>query len=192
MKKFNNKSTSALSKSQILKELIYESAMESTAHSLPYIFKRSNPLIKTFWILCLIASASTCATMITMSIMNYYRYETITKAETMYEFPTHFPAVTICNLNPFQTNYSFDFITDFFKSNNLTNLNDTEWPIFSMNLIAFKYTFGSYLNALNLTLTDNLKKRMGLQIDDMLLFCMYNQIKCKVTDFYWHFDFLYG
>lgn len=93
-----------------IKEIIYNSAVLSTAHAIPYIFKRKNHLIRVLWALCLLACTGVCAWMITTAITGYFAYESVTKIENVLEIPTTFPTISICNMNPFVTSYSLEFV----------------------------------------------------------------------------------
>lgn len=105
--------------SKRIKEIIFESATGSTTHSIPHIFKRENLFIKLFWIACFMVSTGFCAWLITIAIINYFNYETVTKTETVLEIPTTFPTISICNLNPYITNYSIEFVENILTKNKL-------------------------------------------------------------------------
>jgi hypothetical protein len=104
-----------------IKEIIYESALDSTTHAIPHIFKRPNYFVKLFWIVCFLASTAFCAWLIAMSTINFFHYETVTKTETVLEIPTNFPTISICNLNPYLTNYSIEFVKNILTQNGLYN-----------------------------------------------------------------------
>ena len=54
--------------------------------------------------------------------MNYLDFGVITKIQKITEIPALLPTITICNLNPFVTKYSNQFLENIFnKYNNLTN-----------------------------------------------------------------------
>lgn len=180
-------------KCEMIRNKIYEYANDSTTHSVPHIFKRENPLIKTFWIICFLASTAACSFMITLSIMNYFRYETVTKAETVFEIPTPFPVVSICNVNSLTSRKAFDFVHDFLTRNNISsNLNYT-FSVAKADMSTFlegRYAIG--VNLLSAKFTDDIRKEMGLQLNDMLLSCTFNMQKCTIENFVWFFDVLYG
>ena len=50
--------------------------------------------------------------MLVQSIRNYFDYEVITTSRTIYETPTLFPKVTICNQNMLETEFAWDFISN--------------------------------------------------------------------------------
>lgn len=104
-----------------IKEIIYESATDSTAHSIPHMFKRENKGLKLLWFICFLAAFGVCTWMITMSISDYFQFETISKTEIILEIPSKFPTVSICNMNSFVTNYSLQFVQDILTKNGLYN-----------------------------------------------------------------------
>ena len=42
------------------------------------------------------------------------------------------------------------------------------------------------------SLTDEQRKGMGLQMEEMLFMCLYNGKACTAEDFFWYFDSFYG
>lgn len=100
-----------------IEEIVFESATSSTTHAIPHIFKRENLFLKLFWIVCLLGATGVCAWMVSLSIIDYFDYETVSKTETVLEIPTTFPTVSFCNINPFVTNYSLQFVEDLFVKN---------------------------------------------------------------------------
>lgn len=174
-----------------MKAIIIETASESSIHSIPQIFKRKNRLLKLFWLLSFVGFAALSAYMISKSFADFYSFETISKAETIYENPARFPVVTICNQNPYMTESGFAYVREFLLANNLTPIDTLIVNNFSRVITLIRYGVGVTLRSSE-NVTDEMKKRMGLQIDDMLLSCNYNNQPCSARDFAWHFDTLYG
>ena len=102
-----------------IKEIIYESATDSTTHSIPHMFKRKSRFLKVFWLVCFFCATGVCAWMISLSITDYFSYETVSKTETIVEIPSKFPTVSICNMNAFVTNYSLQFVQNLLTANGL-------------------------------------------------------------------------
>lgn len=107
------------SKKSEIKEIIVESATDSTTHAIPHMFKRENPFLKAFWLICFLGATGVCAWMISLSITDYFNYETVSKTETIVEIPSKFPTVSICNMNAFVTNYSLQFVQNLLTANGL-------------------------------------------------------------------------
>jgi hypothetical protein len=167
------------------KTIINDTACESTAHGIPHIFKRKNLIIKTFWILCTLAATGVCSWLVTKSVNDYLNYDTVTLTQVIDEVPTLFPVVSICNKNPFTTDSAFTYVDQFLEETFYKYaLFDTD--TFDM----IRYILGVKIRSVNFT--DDERKAFGLQIDNMLLMCSYNQKPCSSNDFYWFFDPLYG
>ena len=67
-------------------------------------------LLKIFFFLFVVITNGLASYLVIESIMNYLAYDVTTKSRTIYETPTLFPKVTICNLNMYQTEYAYDFL----------------------------------------------------------------------------------
>ena len=78
--------------------------------------------------------------------LSYLQYNTVTNIEIVTEIPAEFPVITICNLNQYQTNYSFDIVQ---KYSNYSILN-TYKRFFLMNEL--------------LTINDSFKKSIGIDV----------------------------
>lgn len=178
---------------EIIGKVFRESAMDSTSHGLPHVFKRDTLFIQLFWIICFTASAGVCFFMISQTITDYLKYETVSKTETILEIPSKFPTISICNLNGFQTNDSAYFLSKIPNANYLLNLNFFQYnylPEFYNSFQTFKYLLGT--NAANTAVSDKTRKALGLQLDDMLISCSFNLNSCTVDDFEWYFSEFYG
>ena len=172
------------------KTIVHDTACESTTHGIPHIFKRENIVIKIFWIICTLASTGVCAWLVTKTVTDYLTYETVTKAQIIDEVPTLFPVVSICNKNPFTTNFAFNYVDKFFNDNNLSSIEYELADSYTDIYNTIRYILGVNLRGLNVT--DAERKAMGLQMEEMLLMCLYNGVTCTADDFYWYFDSFYG
>ena len=107
-------------------------------------------------------------------LQNYFSYPTSTKTSIVKEIPTQFPKISFCNIK------SLD------SSNNLTitylNLNpgiDDE--------DSARTVIGNDKN-----LTDEVKKEMSFNIEDMLVYCYFNFKYCNASDFKYFYSSSYG
>lgn len=174
-------------------EIITSSVSESTTHGIDHIFKRKNRLIKFFWLVCFLVSAATCSYMIFLSIIAFFQHETVTKAQQVNQISTDYPVVSICNINPYTTNFSFQYIQELLIESNITNPITPDLVfnyLFANSLLSFMYFVGT--NALSFNRTDEFRKNLGYDIKDMLLSCSYNSKYCTADDFQWYFDPFYG
>lgn len=173
------------------KQILRESAMDSTSHGIPHIFKRQNISLKIFWFICFNVSALICFFMISKTIVDYLQYETVSRTETIYEIPSEFPTVSICNLNPFQTNNSIEFVNDILVRNNLDNMSSLFLGPLSYSTIK-KFRYFTISNAANPNITDATRKALGMQLEDMLLSCTFNLEPCNSSEFQWYYDGIFG
>jgi hypothetical protein len=88
-----------VSMSGAAKKTITKCIDQSTSHGLPNIFNGSNVLIRIGRLLAFLTCLSVACYFIAQAFITYYKYETIVAINEIYEAPTDFPAVTICNLN---------------------------------------------------------------------------------------------
>ena len=108
-KKKDNRETSRMSKSKLtrVKEIftIWSHSSDINCYTKIFMYK-DNWIVQMIWIAILIGS--TCATnwLITKTILDYYEYQVVSQTDIFYEVPTQFPAVTICDNDPFTSKYS--------------------------------------------------------------------------------------
>jgi hypothetical protein len=120
--------------------------------------------------------------------VSYFSYGVSTTSRTLYETPALFPKVTICNANPFTTEYAAMFVKqvnqelylniDVFNKNEMNQLN-----------ITYKYTlirdiFFSAINKMN-SLPDMEKKKLSHPLEDLMQNCRFNAQACLTK--HWHF-----
>ena len=164
-------------------------SLESTYHCYPKIYRTSSKLLQVFWTtIFLVFTACTCIVVINC-LLAYYQYGVVSTIKIIKEVPALFPAVTICDANPFTTKkaekllheqimgiYGQDitndtFLTAYIKTINATNL--------------------AKIRALNKTEDERIS--MGLNLNTTLLFCMFNGEFCYFKeDFIWHYSYDYG
>ena len=184
------------SNNNYIKEIIVSAADESTTHGIDHFFKREHPFIRLVWAVCFFVSAAVCFYMITISIMSYLDYETVTKAEQVNEQTVDFPTVTICNVNPYLTNKSWEYVECVLVENKLINkstpTNDFKY-FWSNNIEFYRFLIGIYINNFRSNLTDDYLKSFGYGINETILSCTYNMDLCSLeNDFIWYYDFMYG
>lgn len=130
--------------------------------------------------------------------MLYFDY---TISVTVQDIPLdldYFPAVTVCNKNPFDSSKSktLKYLKSILnKYNILTNL-----TISGSNEEDFKTIF-LFRRSLNLlksnVIAENYKNSSELYglrytLDDMLISCFFNGVECNSSDFYYFYTFDYG
>ncbi len=73
---------------------------------MPNIFRAKFVPMRILWVVAYLACVAYSLYLMSNSIRKYLRYETSTSIQYISSLPTDFPAVTICNLNPFNELYS--------------------------------------------------------------------------------------
>jgi len=184
-----------------IKETSKEIMLSSSINGIPNLIRTRRFGIKLLWTMCLLASVSICFYMVVQSILDYLSYEVATKIRKINQFPSPFPAITICNSNSFLTNYSLNLVDELnlkFSDENILE-NDTIFYVSSNpyyrnniynNLEFVRYLAQSY--AISDRTIDDEKKRLGLSIDDILISCHFAGTDCSYEDFEWEYNFDYG
>ena len=90
--------------------------------------------IRIILFLSLIISNGLAFYYIAGSVMSFLDYEVITTSRTIYEMPTQFPKITICNRNRFQTKYAF--VVCLFLSRIITKFTG-QYKSFNINFCLF-------------------------------------------------------
>jgi len=161
-------------KSKKINNTIKSIIKDSTIHGIPRLFKVNSLISKISWIILLACSISYCIYLIITASLSYLQYDTVTNFKIIPEMPATFPAITICNLNQYQTNNSFDFVQKY-----------SNYPIIN----TFKRFF--LMNEL-LTFNDSFKKSFTYSLNESLISCLLNLNPCSSSDFVWTFDPIYG
>jgi hypothetical protein len=176
-----------------LKETFLEWCGFSTAHGIPSLSRTDSRIIRILWIVCLIASTTYCFYSIISIIVSYFSYNVLINMQIVDKSNVDFPAVTVCNLNPFDRRYSQDYINKVLAKYNLSSSLDYYNKVENKELSPSQVLFLLKSNLANeFNLTTEQKRKFGFEIDYMLLTCYYNDIKCNSSDFIWRYDFNYG
>lgn len=129
-----------------------------------------------------------CVYTIVSVLIAFLQFEVLINQQVTTDTPIDFPAVTVCNLNPFDRRTSQNYIDQVLAKNNLTYVNDTTKIDINpklINTLIKSSIIGD--KKLNLTQVENL----GFQLGYMLLTCYFNDVPCNENDFIWRFDFDY-
>jgi acid-sensing ion channel 5 len=178
-----------------LKEIIIELISNSTVHALPKVFTKHQIHLKIMWGLFFIGCTLACGFIVVNFIITYLTFATNVNVAIINESPIDFPAITFCNLNPFNTRNveTQDYINMILEKNNLSYLltmteidwNETAFSLANKALDLIKASAASNNSS-------KARKKLGFQIDEMLLSCRYNGDKCSAVDFTWFQSYDYG
>jgi hypothetical protein len=195
----NNTKASPLSSLKLgktkLKGLIKETLYNSVAQAIIKIIETPYYTLKIFLFICVIASSGICSYLIIELIMGYLSYGVSTTSRTLYETPATFPKVTICNMNPFRTQYAVEFLKKINQqfTNAIDIFNEVEMSKLDFetksNLLLNIHWLGIYqMNGLN----ETEKRKLSHPLEDILISCYFNTQSCDVNDFTWYFDPHFG
>jgi acid-sensing ion channel 2 len=174
-----------------IKNLIKETLYNSAAQAIIKIIETPYYTLKIFLFMCVIASTSLCSFLIVELLLGYLSYGVSTTSRTSYETPATFPKVTICNANPFTTQYAVEFLKiinqeynksiDMFDDEQMGKLDfETKY-----NFLSKIYWRGKYkMNGLN----ETEKRKFSHPLEEIMLYCNFNGKSCEVDDFKWYFD----
>jgi len=70
---------------------------DSTAYGVPNIFKRDKIFLKIYWLIFVLLGTSVSSYYTFATIINYFKYDVVTKIESVYEQPMIFPTITFCS-----------------------------------------------------------------------------------------------
>ena len=145
-----------------LKKLLKEILSNSLAQAIIKIIFTQNLALKLFLIAFVLSASCLAAFLVIQAILAYLSYQILTVSRNIYENPTLFPKVTFCNLQPLISEYAFNFTEHGIGDSDILNLSDEE------------------------------KKRLGHDLEDILIDCNFNNKHCASTDFSWSYDKVYG
>ena len=138
------------------------------------------------FVLC--ASGMASYTVVT-SFMNYFAYGVTTTTRTFFETPSLFPKVTICNINPFTTQYAFNFLLGLNSSVMNAKPNST-YSQSSAQMYDLYYMAQGIVKSPNFA--DKNRTLLAHSLDEILISCRFNGKTCNSSDFIRTFDPFYG
>ena len=184
-----------LGKFHLIKEISVSVFSESTFHGLSRVIKANTCLIKFVWLTFLLLCICLFAKFAINSFANYFEYRVSTELRTIYETPTIFPTVSICNKNKFTTDHGIHMI-----KNKIASLNFSD--IFNMTVLkkmSMRDRFHTVDDGVSLASNeifkypDEERKKLGRTLNDFLVECKFDNIDCNLEeDFVWFFDNVYG
>ena len=127
------------------------------------------------------AGVTSAAYFFTNTLITYYQFNPAVQVQLIREFPTTFPAVTICNLNPFP-NINLSNQTEFFDKNYKTNI-DAYFVNAQENTKRYVANF----------LTKEERIAAGFQLNSKtLISCSFNKRYCHSNNFSSFIDYDFG
>ena len=176
---------------QEIKEIAFEWILDSTSHGLPNLFKTSQKYLQVFWLIAFLTCSGGGFYIIVSYIITFSSYGVTVSTNYVTETPIDFPAITICNLNPFRSNRSSILFSQVSTSYNLSSALKL---VNTTNAITFMKTFLSYSKleaSSNPTLSVN-RISYGFYLDEMLISCYAFDNNCSASDFTFLQSYDYG
>ena len=177
-----SKETNSTPKRRLM-DVLKENLTCEMYHALFEVFDSPHYVIKIYLSLFLLLAYGLASYTTVNIILGYLNYGVTTTTRTVYETPVDFPKVTVCNINPFTTQYAFNLLKKFDR-NSILNSNSLDSTPFKSLLFT----------SIGQVATDNDTNKMLIShsLNDILISCKYNQEVCTASDFTWYFDLYYG
>jgi hypothetical protein len=179
----------------VIIKLLHESFTNSLTQAIIKLLSTPYTLLKIYLFLNIFGAIAIASYMVLQSIMSYLTYEVITTSRTVYEKPTTFPKILICNQNMFQTEYAYDFINEVSS----TQMNVSFDQIMEMSNFSQKWDLINRLNFVvnslandRLTYSDEKRRKLAHDLKDVLVYCSFGPDPCGPDDFSWSFDPVHG
>ena len=176
-----------------------EKLLDSTIHGCGMFFRSEHWTIRIMWILFGLTTSSYLIYLVITSLTEYLRYDVTVRVDTFQELPATFPAISICNVNPFNEQYAYPYIVE--KLPKASCFNFTNGDEFSrcMNSTDTNAAFDQFIEQMKRvianddTLNASSYYYYGYALDsDMLISCTFNGIECTADDFIRYWDNNYG
>jgi hypothetical protein len=165
-----------------------QSALSTTAHGLPHIFSASKHMVvKLIWLVCTLVSIGFCCFMIINATRNFLNYGKTSIIRQSPQEQLTFPALSICNQNPFVTreawSYMQEYVFEMYGANVSSYKEITSLNVHGVQIdeqYAFYYSFLPYIDM-------SMRRSFGYSLDDILLKCEFNSQPCNLSWFDWFY-----
>ena len=102
----------SIQKKNAIKFLLKESLTNFLSHAIIKTLQTPHLILKLILSTFVLVSTGFASYLVIQSIMEHLSFKVSTSSRTIYETPTHFPKITICNVNMLQTLYAFNLTTN--------------------------------------------------------------------------------
>jgi hypothetical protein len=166
---------------------------DNTSKILPKIFTKKHIYLQLLWTVFFIISGTISLALVIKYVRDYLEYKVNVNIVIIYESPTKFPAVTICNLNPFKKQTAQRYINRFLSQNNLTYVSSLQNLPPNQHAMNLSSTVQELIRASTATeLSPEARKYVGFDIEDILISCTFNGVPCSSYNFSWTQSYYYG
>ena len=172
-----------------VKRKFVEWSLSSTSHGYPNIFRTKNNFLRVMWAVVFVGGLITSIFFVMESIEGYLKFEVTTNIRRLNLDSIDFPAISICNTNPFVTDSGVAFLLDYFRrtyGENISSINDavkvSPDVLTELEMLRLQAASPSF----NKTLRDS----FGYSPEHMFFNCRFNSEKCDFSEFYRYITYL--
>ena len=158
------------------------------AHGIPRLFKTKSKSIKLMWSIFISISISYCLLNLYRLSKVYKSFDYTSQSEVITEIPTLFPTITICDINPFTTIESMNFIEEIFQSEFNFSIKTSMPAKDFLAKLATANKKARFVSLLPEFGDDSKRKSLGFSLNDSLVECIFNEKMCDETDFIWFYS----
>ena len=175
-----------MSQKQKINLLLSNILYNSLAQAIIKIFQTSHWPLRIVLILFVCITSGLAAFMVISATLTYLSFNVVSMARNVYEMPSEFPSVVICNMNMLQSEFAALKYVPRIKANYFSLLKK-ENRNFSLK------NFSNALISETNFLSDEMKRMVSHSLNDTLYDCEFNLKPCTHNDFVLDsFDSVYG
>lgn len=184
-------------KSDLIIKLIKETLYNSTAQSILKLIETPHWPLKGLLLIYLVLAGVISSYLAVQSVLAYLSWQVFTTNTYVFETPSHFPKVTICNRSPFTTKYALEFLKelnreiqpdfDLFDSQSRANKTYAY-----LQKLADKIRQAGYAKMKQKNFSDENRVKLGHDKIDAFVGCSFNGQSCSWDDLKWEFSSRYG
>jgi hypothetical protein len=147
------------------------------------------------WLILFILITSGFFYLIFKLIIQFFNYSVSTNTDTLRDFTTPFPTVTLCDYNIFSTPEGTAFVKEYsINSDEMykkSNMSDQDLKIKKIQS-EIKYAKSFLLRNKTIYNNTELRKKFSLTLDKMMVSCYFGSKICSENDFEYFFDISFG
>lgn len=170
------------------RRLMIKWLQDSSSHGIPHIMKSDYVFLKIIWFLFFCLSTGYCIYFIKDTFVDYMGNRVQTLINVVQDTPAIFPAISICNINPFKSDDE-EIINEL--RNKLKEFDVIDDPnLYSADLR--QQSDSKSLRSFIINLPDSNKSRYGYTAERMFIQSKLNGFPLRIDRFEWYYDFDYG
>jgi hypothetical protein len=152
--------------------LIRDWGMTTSLHGVKNGFMSRNIFIRIVWYLLTLICFAYCVYSSYLQVKTYSQHNVVTSIEEIYEAPTRFPVVAICNLNAFDSFETLE-IMNYEQFENISNSKNLQYNNTLSDVLNLRTSIKSYMEAIYDTKD---LYNFTFKIEDVLIFCKFGGI----------------